>query len=406
MVFSKYGHILEEEKSNNAFVTELTEQQEMEQPARFTSEEGSGSSSSSVFNEHISNEQHKTISYELNGEDSSTDEMLVQKRSMTKENKKGDSSSSEESKPQEHSESSESCKSDEDSSSEEVKRIRLVKRSLDSPQESSNSLRKNTNGTNSKEILAIDSKETTVVESTIETTEATTQDVEAGTKTTDSLSESTTVEEQLTETTEVTESTGTVSTTETTEETDVTQYTSSETEPKVTNIEFQTTTETETTEKDKTTTAEEQQTTTIFTQTTEMPTTDSSETDEDESSVASNSTLPEVEPSTSPATPEDKPQLTFTQVAMARVNKLSDQIRVVLYNYRITKVVVIPGQTFFPDPMPMQDFQKTFSVGTMAFSNMMCHGLSNFTIEHVNTDVDKMQVSDKPNFTFHTSRGV
>lgn len=405
MVFSKYEQILEEEKSNNAFdTTEHTEQQEMEQPPHLISEEGPGSSISSLLDEGISNEQQTTISSELSGEDSSTDETLVEKRSMVKENKKGDSSSSGESKAQEHSESSESSKSDEDSSSEEVKRIRLVKRSLDSPQESSNSLNKNNNGTNSKEILAIDSKETTVVESTIETTEATTQDAEDGTKTTYSMSESTTVEEQHAETTEVTDSTGTVTTTETTEETDVTQYTSSETEPKVTNIEFQTTTEI--TEHEKTTTVEEQQPTTIFTLTTEMSTTDSSETDEDESLAASKSTLPEVEPSNSPTTPEDKPQLTFTQVAMARVNKLSDQIRVVLYNYRITKVVVIPGQTFFPDPMPMQDFQKAFSVGTMAFSNMMCHGLSNFTIEHVNTDVDKMQVSDGTNVIFHTSRGV
>lgn len=405
MVFSKYEQILEEEISNNAFDTmDQTEQQEMEQSPHLIFEEGSGSSSSSLLDEGISNEQQKTISSELSGEDSSTDETLVEKRSMVKENKKGDSSSSGESKAQEHSESSESSKSDEDSSSEEVKRIRLVKRSLDSPQESSNSLNKNNNGTNSKEILAIDSKETTVVDSTIETTEATTQDAEDGTKTTYSMSESTTVEEQHAETTEVTDSTVTVTTTETAEETDVTQYTSSETEPKVTNIEFQTTTEI--TENDETTTVEEQQPTTILTLTTEMSTTDSSETDEDESLAASKSTLPEVEPSNSPPTPEDKPQLTFTQVAMAKVNKLSDQIRVVLYNYRITKVVVIPGQTFFPDPMPMQDFRKTFSVGTMAFSNMMCHGLSNFTIEHVNTDVDKMQVSDETNVTFHTSRGV
>lgn len=405
MVFSKYEQILEEEKSNNAFdTTEYTKQQEMEQPPHLICEEGSGSSSSSLLDEGISNEQQKTISSELSGEDSSTDETLVEKRSMVKENKKGDSSSSGESKAQEHSESSESSESDEDSSSEEVKRIRLVKRSLDSPQESSNSLNKNNNGTNSKEILAIDSKETTVVDSTIETNKATTQDAEDDTKTTYSMSESTTVKEQHAETTEVTDSTGTVTTTETTEETDVTQYKSSETEPKVTNIEFQTTTEI--TENDETTTVEEQQPTTILTLTTEMSTTDSSETDEDEFLAASKSTLPEVEPSNSPPTPEDKPQLTFTQVAMARVNKLSDQIRVVLYNYRITKVVVIPGQTFFPDPMPMQDFRKTFSVGTMSFSNMLCHGLSNFTIEHVNTDVDKMQVSDETNVTLHTSRGV
>lgn len=405
MVFSKYEQILEEEISNNAFdTTEHTEQQEMEQPPHLISEEDPGSSNSSLLDEGISNEQQKTIRSELSGEDSSTDETLVEKRSMVKENKKGDSSSSGESKAQEHSESSESSKSDEDSSSEEVKRIRLVKRSLDSPQESSNSLNKNNNGTNSKEILAIDSKETTVVESTIETTEATTQDAEDGTKTTYSMSESTTVEEQHAQTTEVTDSTGTVTTTETTETTDVTQFTSSETEPKVTNIEFQTTTEI--VENDKTTTVEEQQPTTILTVTTEMSTTDSSETDEDESLAASKSTLPEVEPSNSPPTPEDKPQLTFTQVAMARVNKLSDQIRVVLYNYRITKMVVIPGQTFFPDPMPMQGFQKKFSVGTMAFSNMMCHGLSNFTIEHVNTDVDRMQVSDETNVTLHTRRGV
>lgn len=396
MVLSKYGQVLEEEKSNNAFDTELTEQQELEQPPLLISEEGSGS----LLDERISifNEQSKTSSYELSGEDSSIEEIQVKKRSMTNENKQGDSSSSEESKPQEHSESSESSKSDEDSSSEEVKKIRLVKRSLDSPQESSNALNKNTNGSNSKEVHAMDSKETTVVESTLETTEPTTQDVEAGTKTTDSLSESTTVEEQPTETTEVTDSTEAATTTETTEATEVTQ--SSEAEPKVTNMEFETRTETETTESDKTSTAEEQQPTTVLTSTTETSTTDSSETDEDESSVVSKSTLPEVEPSNSPSTPEDKPKLTFVQVAMARVNKLSDQIRIVLYNYRITKVVVIPGQTFFPDPMPMQDFKKTFSVGTMAFSSLMCHGLSNFTIEHVNTDVDRMQVSDEKTLHF------
>ncbi|XP_046662059.1 uncharacterized protein LOC124355135 [Homalodisca vitripennis] len=89
---------------------------------------------------------------------------------------------------------------------------------------------------------------------------------------------------------------------------------------------------------------------------------------------------------------EDNEEKSPMDVVIERVNKLSDQIRTVLTNYRKEGVVVLPGQSFFPDPMSMQDFKKSFSVGTIDFKNMEVFGLSNFTVEHINTDVDRMQV--------------
>uniref|UniRef100_A0A1B6DBL0 Lipid-binding serum glycoprotein N-terminal domain-containing protein n=1 Tax=Clastoptera arizonana TaxID=38151 RepID=A0A1B6DBL0_9HEMI len=78
---------------------------------------------------------------------------------------------------------------------------------------------------------------------------------------------------------------------------------------------------------------------------------------------------------------------------LQKVEKLSDQIRAVLQNYQKSGVVTIPGKPMLPDPLPMADLKKNFGFGTvMTFTNMSAYGLNNFTIEHINTDVDKLQV--------------
>lgn len=85
---------------------------------------------------------------------------------------------------------------------------------------------------------------------------------------------------------------------------------------------------------------------------------------------------------------------TLIDYTLKKVDKLSDQIRAVLRHYENAGVVTIPGQKLLPDPLPMADLKKNFGFGTtMTFINMSVYGLNNFTIEHVNTDVDRLQVS-------------
>ncbi|XP_014289079.1 uncharacterized protein [Halyomorpha halys] len=74
-----------------------------------------------------------------------------------------------------------------------------------------------------------------------------------------------------------------------------------------------------------------------------------------------------------------------------RMDKLSDQIRAVIRHYKKHGTVTIPDASV-PDPMSLPNMKKSFSGLDMTFTNQKVYGLSNYTIEHVNTDLDKMQV--------------
>lgn len=81
------------------------------------------------------------------------------------------------------------------------------------------------------------------------------------------------------------------------------------------------------------------------------------------------------------------------ETALRSVEKgLSNQIRKVLHHYQRAGEVKIPGPSILPDPLDMPDMQRSISLARMTFTNMKLYGLSNFTVEHVNTDIDKMQV--------------
>lgn len=80
--------------------------------------------------------------------------------------------------------------------------------------------------------------------------------------------------------------------------------------------------------------------------------------------------------------------------ALKSVEKgLSNQIRKILHHYQKAGEVKIPGPSILPDPLDMPDTRNSFSLASMTFTNMKVYGLSNFTVEHVNTDIDKMQVN-------------
>ena len=76
-----------------------------------------------------------------------------------------------------------------------------------------------------------------------------------------------------------------------------------------------------------------------------------------------------------------------------RRDKLSDQIRAVIRHYKKFGTVTVPDASSIPDPMSLPNIKKSFSGMEMTFTNQKVYGLSNFTIEHINTDLDKMQVS-------------
>jgi hypothetical protein len=78
-----------------------------------------------------------------------------------------------------------------------------------------------------------------------------------------------------------------------------------------------------------------------------------------------------------------------TEVGSSR--RLSDQIKAVISNYREFGSVTVPGITL-PEPLTVPDIKKTFAGNPMTFTTVKVYGLSNFTIDHVNTDLDKMQV--------------
>ncbi|XP_075216039.1 uncharacterized protein LOC142321658 [Lycorma delicatula] len=82
---------------------------------------------------------------------------------------------------------------------------------------------------------------------------------------------------------------------------------------------------------------------------------------------------------------------TNKQKISVNVNKLSDQIRIVLQKYKDSGDVIIPNVQI-PDPMSIPDMDKRTSMVNMNFKDQIVYGLSNFTVQHINTDLEKMQV--------------
>ncbi|XP_014481005.1 PREDICTED: uncharacterized protein LOC106747710 isoform X3 [Dinoponera quadriceps] len=72
--------------------------------------------------------------------------------------------------------------------------------------------------------------------------------------------------------------------------------------------------------------------------------------------------------------------------------RLGDQIRAILKHYQQVDPVGLPGAPI-PDPMPVPDMKHSFSVYTMNFKQTKVLGLSKFRIEHVESELARMQVS-------------
>ncbi|XP_022197711.2 uncharacterized protein LOC111054894 [Nilaparvata lugens] len=144
---------------------------------------------------------------------------------------------------------------------------------------------------------------------------------------------------------------------------------------------------------------EPESTTTSTTATTTIQENDENE--ETDSTTTEYSTTPDVSttPEASITTTEDTVQIAIEEterrnkeLALRKVNKLSDQIRLVLQQYKKTKTVKILDVPI-PDPMSIPEITTRYSsLGTINFKNMVVYGLSNFTVKHINTDLEKMQV--------------
>ncbi|XP_032683264.1 uncharacterized protein LOC116849812 [Odontomachus brunneus] len=72
--------------------------------------------------------------------------------------------------------------------------------------------------------------------------------------------------------------------------------------------------------------------------------------------------------------------------------RLGDQIRAILKHYQQDDPVGLPGAPI-PDPMPVPDMKHSFSIYTMHFKQINVYGLSKFRIEHVESELARMQVS-------------
>ncbi|XP_012541994.1 uncharacterized protein LOC105839904 [Monomorium pharaonis] len=71
--------------------------------------------------------------------------------------------------------------------------------------------------------------------------------------------------------------------------------------------------------------------------------------------------------------------------------RLGDQIRAILKHYQQDDPVGLPGAPI-PDPMPVPDMKHSFSMYTMNFKQINVYGLSKFRIEHVESELARMQV--------------
>ncbi|XP_050538459.1 neurofilament heavy polypeptide-like [Daktulosphaira vitifoliae] len=107
----------------------------------------------------------------------------------------------------------------------------------------------------------------------------------------------------------------------------------------------------------------------------------------------------EVVVSTPPSSDQTDIVITATKADDTNVNvssnmvkeKLSEQIRKVLLHYQRPDPIGFPGAPI-PESLSIPPMRKNFGMADMTFTNMTIHGLSKFTVERVNTDLDNMQV--------------
>ncbi|XP_073994699.1 uncharacterized protein isoform X2 [Rhodnius prolixus] len=89
--------------------------------------------------------------------------------------------------------------------------------------------------------------------------------------------------------------------------------------------------------------------------------------------------------STSTSLPEE------VNMTNPRLDRLSEQIRAIISHYQKYGEVTVPHADI-PDPMDVPNVRRSFGGSPTTFTDMKMYGLSNFTIAHVNTDLNKMQV--------------
>lgn len=77
---------------------------------------------------------------------------------------------------------------------------------------------------------------------------------------------------------------------------------------------------------------------------------------------------------------------------MAASERLGDQIRAILKHYQQDDPVGLPGAPI-PDPMSVPDMKHSFSIYTMNLKQVNVYGLTKFRIEHVESELARMQVN-------------
>lgn len=127
------------------------------------------------------------------------------------------------------------------------------------------------------------------------------------------------------------------------------------------------------------------------TETTEFSTTETSNFDDFGNFVDESTTASTTETVTHEIASQETKKNSQDVKKSAYVNKLSDQIRKVLEKYQESGNVIIPDVPI-PDPLHIPDMDKRLSMVNMNFKNQSVYGLSSFTVQHINTDLEKMQV--------------
>ncbi|CAH1101411.1 unnamed protein product [Psylliodes chrysocephalus] len=90
-----------------------------------------------------------------------------------------------------------------------------------------------------------------------------------------------------------------------------------------------------------------------------------------------------------PAPPEEDEPITVMENKSEK--KLSETIMTILEHYKQDDPLGIPGAPI-PDPMPIPDMKKSFSMARLNMKNVQLYGLKKFRIEHVLADVTEMKV--------------
>ena len=77
---------------------------------------------------------------------------------------------------------------------------------------------------------------------------------------------------------------------------------------------------------------------------------------------------------------------------LALVDKLSNQVRIILKHFQAPEPIGLPGQDILTEPMHAPDTNASMVLATGDFSNISVWGLSNFSISSIETKLDEMEV--------------